>query len=98
MEVLLEAHKQVGDVPQLLNELTDLLIDDEDLSVALDYVERALAADPQHVPSLVRAARITYLLGDVDGAKVFLRQAHTLSPYNQGVVQLTRDMAADDTD
>ncbi|MBV6435766.1 MAG: hypothetical protein AELANPGJ_01009 [Anaerolineae bacterium] len=98
LEVLLEAHKQVGDVPQLLNELTDLLIDDEDLSVALDYVERALAADPQHVPSLVRAARITYLLGDVDGAKVFLRQAHTLSPYNQEVVQLTRDMAADDTD
>ncbi|MBK9122725.1 MAG: tetratricopeptide repeat protein [Chloroflexi bacterium] len=98
LEVLLEAHKRIGDVPQLLNELTDLLIDDEDLSVALDYVERALAAEPQHVPSLVRAARITYLLDDLDGAKVFLRQAHTLAPYNQDVVQLTREMAADDTD
>lgn len=98
LEVLLEAHERIGDIPQLLVELVDLLVEDGDLSVALDYIERALSTDPQHVPSLVRAARVTYLLDDLEGAKVFLRQAHSLSPYNQEVIQLTREIASDNSD
>lgn len=92
LEVLLDAEKNVELEPEILVAIVDLLTEAGEDSVALEYVMKGLDAFPRSVPLLARAAQVTHGLGDDDGARTFLRQAHNISPYHKELLRVTREL------
>ena len=98
LEVLLDAEKNLGADAEVYVSIIDLLLDAGEETVALDYVSKALDEFPRHIPLLARAALVTDALGDREGAKAFLRQAHNIVPYHREIMRVAgifRDSEAD---
>lgn len=88
LEVLLDAEKNLGADAEIYVAIIDLLLEAGEEPVALDYVTKGLDAFPRYVPLLVRAALVTDALGDRQGAKAFLRQAHNVTPYHKEIMRV----------
>jgi tetratricopeptide (TPR) repeat protein len=89
LEVLLDAEKRLGADADIYVAIIDLLLEADEETVALDYVSKALDAFPRHIPLLARAALVTDALGDREGAKAFLRQAHNIVPFHREIMRVT---------
>ena len=89
LEVLLDAEQNLGADADIYVSIIDLLLESGEETVALDYVAKALDAFPRHIPLLARAALVTDALGDREGAKAFLRQAHNIVPYHREIMRIT---------
>lgn len=89
LEVLLDAEKNLGADADIYVSIIDLLLESDEETVALDYVTKALDVFPRHIPLLARAALVTDALGDREGAKAFLRQAHNIVPYHREIMRIT---------
>ena len=90
LEVLLDAEKNLGADADIYVSIIDLLLESGEETVAIDYVTKALDVFPRHIPLLARAALVTDALGDREGAKAFLRQAHNIVPYHREIMRITR--------
>ncbi len=61
---------------------------DNNLTVALRFIESSLAEDPWNGDTHFQAGRLAFLLKDTDGAAAFLAQAIRFSPPTAGAVAL----------
>lgn len=99
LEVLLDAEKQTGGSADIVAAIVDLLMESGEETVALEYITKGIENYPRHIPLLARAAQVTHALGDDDGARAFLRQAHNIAPYHKELLRVTQElMNADDED
>lgn len=89
LEVLLDAEQNLEVDAEIYVAIIDLLLEVGEETVALDYVSKAIDVFPRHVTLLVRAALVMDGIGDRDGAKTFLRQAHNIAPYHREIMRVS---------
>ncbi len=80
LETLLDAQRNLPDDPDILVMLAQVLWESSEQELALDYLNRGLAVNPQHVPLLSLTGRYLFENGQADAAKIFLTRAEAISP------------------
>lgn len=79
LEVLLDGHKNLGNDPDLLEALGALLWEQGEDTLAIEYLNKGLEADPTHVRLLVRIGRCLFEHGQPEDARVYLLRAEALN-------------------
>lgn len=90
LEVLLDAEVSGVVLPELYLALAELLTEEEQYDLALEYVQKGLDLTPNDVPLLTQAALLSHLTGDGEVARAFLKRAHTISAFHPRIVAITQ--------
>jgi tetratricopeptide (TPR) repeat protein len=93
LETLLDAQKRFPSDPDVLEALASVLWENEEYETALGYLDRGLAAHPQHVPLLTRMGQSMFDTGDVDAARAYLQRAEALSPRHPSFIRARKYIA-----
>jgi len=80
LETLLDGQRNLPDDPDILVMLAQVLWESDEQELALDYVNRGLGVNPQHVPLLSLTGRYLFENGQEDAARIFLARAEAISP------------------
>jgi tetratricopeptide (TPR) repeat protein len=93
LETLLDGQKNVPDDPEISYLLVRTLWDQDQRELALEYLNKALSANPYHVPLLALAGRYLFEEGDEDEARDFLSRAEAISPNHPVLNEVRRFIA-----
>ncbi len=97
LEVLLDAEK-AAKTPEIYLALAELFEQEDELTLAIENVQKGLDLAPANVPLLAQAALLAYLSDDDEASQVLLRRAHAISPYHARIVAVTRRIQDEEPD
>ena len=80
LNVLLDGQKHLPDDPEIGASLARVLWQSGEFQLALDYLNKTLAKNPVHVPSLALAGRLLFEDGQEDAARSILSRAEAIDP------------------
>jgi len=98
LEVLLDGQKQVPDHPALLELLAHNLWDAGEKTLAFQYLNRGLDANPNYVPLLVRTALYLCENGQLADAKPYLARAELIAPRSPAFIAARNFISMNYTD
>lgn len=88
LEVLLDAQKQLPDDPNIAELLGQVLWAAGERELALEYLNKGLEADPNHLPLLVRVGWFLFDSGQYADARMYIARAELLNPRDAQLGQL----------
>ena len=83
LDVLLDGQRQLPDDPDISTVLATVLWQEGETQLAFDCLNKALAKNPDHVPTLAITGRFLFEDGQEDEARSFLAKAEALDPRNR---------------
>jgi tetratricopeptide (TPR) repeat protein len=82
LDTLLDGQRQLSDDPDISALLARVLWQEGEAQLAFDYLNKSLAKNPNHVPTLAIIGRFLFEDGQEDEARSFLARAEAIDPRN----------------
>jgi tetratricopeptide (TPR) repeat protein len=98
LEVLLDAEAAGIVGAELYLTLAELLTDEEQYDLAIEYVQKGLDLTPNDIALLTQAALLSHLTGEEEVARAFLRRAHAISAFHPRIIAVTQRIQSDEDD
>jgi tetratricopeptide (TPR) repeat protein len=93
LETLLDGHKHVPEDPDIIEMLVQMLWDSGENALAFEYLNKGLAANPNHVPLLALAGECLFEDGQHDEAKAYLARAEAIAPRHPALARARLNIA-----
>lgn len=86
IETLLDGHKQLPEDPEIIRILIRALWLADERDLALSYLNKGIAANPDYVPLLAEAGQYLFVAGQQDLARAFLLRAELIAPRDPALI------------